>query len=339
MQTMQQEIKRLSQNQADLLHKFRDQQALVSVMESSTPTMQEYLVYAVRKEDIDSSALLPPMVDSPIMTLSEHLLALEDVTRRLQDEEAASRPLMDKIAHLESSVWLHEERINGATGQMDCLEEYTHTRWQETQQELELRQRDLGSIRGDHERLEAEVREAVKRLENKWEATPAALQESLTRSIKQLTGRIETVELSLHDIAKSVTAISELNLRLSARQTSLESLIIQFLGNKERKDTGINTDRSVLPDLAQQAQVSQSPAVILPNPVPTHRNSPNHTQKIQQAQASQSPAAILLAPNPVLPTRGSSPGPYIGGHRKSPRLQKLEAPLETPPAQSKSSTL
>ncbi|EDR00560.1 uncharacterized protein LACBIDRAFT_334082 [Laccaria bicolor S238N-H82] len=325
MQTMQQEIRRLAHGQADLLQKLRDQQAQVSVMESSTPTMREYSAFVVRKQDIDASALLPPAVDSPV-TLSQRLLVLEEITRFIQDQDLASRPLSEKIASLETSVWFQEEKITGATRRMDRIEESAHMRWKETQE-------DLQSIRSDHQRLEAEVREAVKTLENKWETTPAALQESLTRGFEKLASRIETAELMLHDLTKSVTTISELNLWLGARQSSLESLIIQFLGNKEKKHTGINTDRSVSPDRSQksqQVQVSPTPGVVLPNPVSTNHAQVSPTPAVFLPPASESPAVLLLAPNPIPPTWASLPGPYIGGNRKSPQLQKLEPTLQTP---------
>ncbi|EDR07688.1 uncharacterized protein LACBIDRAFT_327604 [Laccaria bicolor S238N-H82] len=195
MQTMQQEIRRLAHGQADLLQKLRDQQAQVSVMESSTPTMREYSAFVVRKQDIDASALLPLAVDSPV-TLSQRLLALEEITQCIQDQDLASRPLSEKIASLETSIWFEEEKITRATRRMDRIEESAYMRWKETQE-------DLQSIRSDHQRLEAEVREAVKTLENKWETTPAALQESLTRGFEKLASRIETAELTLHDLTKS----------------------------------------------------------------------------------------------------------------------------------------
>ena len=49
-------------------------------------------------------------------------------------------------------------------------------------------QRDLVKIQTEQERLEAEVRGAIKKLEQKWEATPSALEEHLTKSIGKLTG-------------------------------------------------------------------------------------------------------------------------------------------------------
>ncbi|EDR09274.1 uncharacterized protein LACBIDRAFT_325946 [Laccaria bicolor S238N-H82] len=298
---------------------------LGSIMESSTPTMRDYSAFVVRKQDIDTSALLPPVVDSPV-TLSQGLLALEEITQFIQDQDLASRPLLEKIASLETSVWFQEEKITGVTHQMDRIEESAHMCWKETQE-------DLQSIRSDHQRLEAKMREAVKTLENKWETMPAALQESLTRGFEKLASCIETAELTLHDLTKSVTTISELNLQLGACQSSLESLIIQFLGNKEKKHTGINTDHSVSPDhgqKSQQAQVSPTPGVVLPNPVSTDHAQVSPTPAVILPPAPESPAVLLLAPNPIPPTWASLPGPYIGGNRKSPRLQKLEATLQTP---------
>ncbi|EDR00394.1 uncharacterized protein LACBIDRAFT_334155 [Laccaria bicolor S238N-H82] len=297
----------------------------VSVMESSTPTMREYSAFVVQKQDIDASALLPPVVDSPV-TLSQRLLVLKEITRFIQDQDLTSRPLSEKIASLETSVWFQKEKITRATRRMDHIEESAHMCWKETQE-------DLQSIRSDHQRLEAEVREAVKTLENKWETTPAALQESLTQGFEKLTSRIKTAKVTLHDLTKSVTTILELNLWLGAHQSSLESLIIQFLGNKEKKHTGINTDHSVLPDRGQktqQAQVSLTPGIVLPNPVPTDHAQVSLTPAVILPPASESPAVLLLAPNPIPPTWASSPGPYIGGNRKSPWLQKLEAILQTP---------
>ena len=68
------------------------------------------------------------------------------------------------------------------------MEEYAHTRWKETQEELQARQQDLVEIQTEQERLEAEVKNAIKMLERKWEATPGALEEHLTESIGKLTG-------------------------------------------------------------------------------------------------------------------------------------------------------
>ena len=95
-------------------------------MESFTPVIQEYLAYAVRKADIDSSTLLPPVVDLST-TLTQRLAALEEITQRLQEDEQANGPVLQQVWQLETVVWLQEERIHGATGQMDHIEEYAHT--------------------------------------------------------------------------------------------------------------------------------------------------------------------------------------------------------------------
>ena len=164
-------------------------------MESFTPVIQEYLAYAlayaVRKADINSSTLLPPVVDSST-TLTQHLAPLKEITQRLQEDKQANSPVLQQIRQLETMVWLQEERIHGATGQMNHIEEYAHTRWKETRDELQAQQRNLVEIRTEQERLEAEVRDAIKKLEQKWEATPGALEEHLTESIGKLKGHLLT---------------------------------------------------------------------------------------------------------------------------------------------------
>ena len=239
MRGMQHELRRLGQEQSVMHDKLRDQQAQVDAVESFTPVIREYSAYAVRKADIDCSALLPPVVDSST-TLSQRLAALEEITQRLQQDEQANGPVLQQVQQLETTVWLQEERINGATGRMDRIEEYAHTRWKETQEELRARQRDLVEIRSEQERLEAEVKDAIKTLERKWEATPGALEERLTESIGKLTGRVETVEQMINALTNSVTVVSEHNLKLSARQSTLEQLIIKYLGKRERLDVQID---------------------------------------------------------------------------------------------------
>ena len=277
MRTIQHELWRLAQDQAVIHDKLQDQQAQVSTVESFTPTIWEYLVYTVRKEDIDSSALLPLVVDSSMM-LTQHFVALKDITQRLQEDEMANSPLLQQVRQLETLVWLQEERINGATGWMDHIEEYTHTQWKETWAKLQAWQRDLGEIQTEQERLEAKVRDAVKKLEHKWETTPSALEEHLTESIGKLTAQVKTVEKMVNALTKSVTVISEHNLKLSAQQSTLEQLIIKHLRKKERSDIqidatagtvhiGTNTEHSGLVSFnpaqtAEYAQVSQSLALV-----------------------------------------------------------------------------
>ena len=320
MRTIQHELRRLTRDQVDIHDKLRDQQAQVSAVESFAPMIREYLAYAVRKDDIDSSTLLSLVVD-PSTTLTLRLAALEDITQRLQEDELAASPLLQQVQQLETTTWLQKERIIGATGRMDRIEEYTHTRWKEMRDELQARQRELSEIQTEQERLEAEVRDAVKKLEQKWEATPGALEERLTKSIGKLTAQVELVEQMVHAITTLVTVVSEHNLKLSAWQSTLEQVIIQFLGKKERLDIqidatagtehiGINTDHS---------GVSLSPALIT-----------------QYPQVSQRLALILMPLTPAVRTQTRSPSPYCGGSRKSPQLMEKEA---VPPTSSKSSAV
>ena len=108
MRGIQHELRRLGQEQSVIHDKLRDQQAQVSVVESFTPIIREYSTYAVQKEDIDSSALLPPVVDSST-TLSQRLAALEEITQRLQQDEQANGPVLQQVRQLETAVWLQEE--------------------------------------------------------------------------------------------------------------------------------------------------------------------------------------------------------------------------------------
>ena len=108
MRGIQHELQRLGQEQSVIHDKLRDQQAQVDTVESFTPVIQEYSAYAVWKADIDSSALLPPVVDSSTM-LSQHLAALEEITQRLQEDEQANGPVLQQVRQLETVVWLQEE--------------------------------------------------------------------------------------------------------------------------------------------------------------------------------------------------------------------------------------
>ena len=83
-------------------------------------------MYAVQKADIDSNALLPPLIDSST-ALSQRLAALKEIAQRLQEDEQANGPVLQQVQQLETTVWLQEEQTHGATGQMDCMEEYAHT--------------------------------------------------------------------------------------------------------------------------------------------------------------------------------------------------------------------
>ena len=73
MQMMHQDLKRLSRGQHEIEDKLRDQQAQVSIA-------MEYT-----SRHVDSSALL---LDDLAMTLTQRLASLEDITRRLQQDDS-----------------------------------------------------------------------------------------------------------------------------------------------------------------------------------------------------------------------------------------------------------
>jgi len=78
-----------------------------------------YAQHSIQRHKVDQSALLN---GSP--TLTKCLAVLEDITRRLEQDELASRPLMEKVANLETSVWFQQGQTNSAITRMDRLEEY-----------------------------------------------------------------------------------------------------------------------------------------------------------------------------------------------------------------------
>ena len=57
-------------------------------------------------------------------TLTERLATLEDITQRLEQDELASWPLMEKVTNLETLVWFQQGQMNSAITRMDRLEEY-----------------------------------------------------------------------------------------------------------------------------------------------------------------------------------------------------------------------
>ena len=147
-------------------------------------------------------------------------------------------------------------------------------------------------------------------------------EERLTESIGKLTGRVETVEQMINALTNSVTVVSEHNLKLSARQSTREQLIIKYRGKKERSDVQIDATPGTV-NFGTNTECS-GPASL------------NPAQTTQYAPVSQSPALILVPLTPALPNRTRSPSPYMGGSRKSLRLIEKEAVLST---LSKSSAL
>ena len=56
--------------------------------------------------NVDSSTLL---LNDSAMTLTQRLASLDDVTRRLQQDETACHPLYAKVKDLETLMWFEEE--------------------------------------------------------------------------------------------------------------------------------------------------------------------------------------------------------------------------------------
>ena len=316
MQMIQKELTRLARVQTGFDEKLREHKAEADAVEELFIHAQ----HSIQRHEVDPSALIDGL---PTLTL--RLAALEDVTQRLQQDDLASRAVLEKVKELETSVWFQQGETNSAHGRMDRLEECNRELWRGQQDRIDVQQRELGSIRIEHQRFEAEMKETVRALEKKSQLTPAALEERLTGSLGKLTTRMEEVEQSLMAMLKSVTTVSEQQLKLTSRQSTLEQVVIQHLGKKVRnaeidatKETGdIGTD-----------MMDRTKSTV---DIGTNTTQPQTTG---QVQGSKSPVPFLLAPNPVVAARARSASPLPIGSRKSPRLLEKDA---VPPASSKSS--
>jgi hypothetical protein len=164
------------------------------------------------------------------------------------------------------------------------------------------------------------MKETVRALENKWEVIPAALEERLTKAIGTLTTWVNDVEKSLMTVISTVTAVSQQHLKLSSQQSTLEQLIIQYLGNKVRKDIEINA--------TETADIMVKASLDIGIKTDSHV-SLDWAQQTGQVQGLKSPAPILLAPNPVLATGSRWTSPYPIGSKKSPRLQEKDLAVPT----------
>jgi len=207
MQTIQKELSRLARDHTEFEEKLQEHKAKADAVDE----LFIYAQHSVQRHKVDQSALLD---GSP--TLTEHLATLEDITRRLEQDELASWPLMEKVTNLETLVWFQQGQMNSAIMQMDQLEEYHSELWRGTQDRLDGHQKELGSIRVEHERFQAEMKETVRVLEKNQELTPAVLEHCLTESIGKLTTRVDNVEKLVMTMLSSVTAVSEQHLKLSS---------------------------------------------------------------------------------------------------------------------------
>ena len=80
--------------------------------------------------------------------------------------------------------------MNAVNLRQDRFEELQKLHWTEARDRLDGYQRDLGSIKDQHETFEAEMRDIVKRLERNSQVMPASLQEQVTISIAKLTVQV-----------------------------------------------------------------------------------------------------------------------------------------------------
>ncbi|KIJ93933.1 hypothetical protein K443DRAFT_111294, partial [Laccaria amethystina LaAM-08-1] len=207
---------------------------------------------------------------------------------------------------------------------MAHLEEFQHVLWKGVKNWLDQHQTELGSIREEHQRFEAEMKETVRVLENKWEVTLAALEEYLTKAIGKLTTWVNDVKKSLMTTVSTVTTVSEQHLKLSSRQSTLKQVIIQYLGKKVRKDIEI--------DVTESGDITAKASLDIGIKTDSHV-SLDWVQQTGQVQGLKSPAPMLLALNPILATGSRWASPYPIGSRKSPWLQEKDLAV---PALSKS---
>ncbi|KIJ90704.1 hypothetical protein K443DRAFT_116233, partial [Laccaria amethystina LaAM-08-1] len=300
MQVIQQELRRLAQDHTEVQEKLREHKAKADAVDE----LFTYAEHSVQKHEVDPSAIFN---DSP--TLSEHLAALEDIAKRLEQDKLTSGPLLQKVSQLETSVFLQDHESTIISSRMALL-------WKGVECRLDQHQTELGSIREEHQRFEAEMKETTRALENKWEVTPGALEERLTKAIGTLTAWVDDVEQSLMTMVLTVTAVSEQHLKLSSRQSTLEQLIIQYLGNKVKKEVEVDAMRDISAKATLDIGINTDSHV-----------SFDRVQNTRQVQGSKSPGLILLAPNPVLATGPRSASPFPIGNRKSPQLREKDLPV------------
>ena len=115
MQTIQKELSRLARDHTEFEEKLQEHKAKADAVDK----LFTYAQHSVQRHEVDQSTLID---GSP--TLTERLAMLKDITWRLEQDELASWPLMEKVTNLETSVWFQQGQTNSAITQMDRLEEY-----------------------------------------------------------------------------------------------------------------------------------------------------------------------------------------------------------------------
>jgi len=115
MQTIQKELSRLAQDHTEFEEKLQEHKVKADAVEE----LFTYAQHSVQRHEVDQSTLI-----NGSSTLTKRLATLEDITQRLEQDELASQPLMEKVTNLETSVWFQQGQTNSAMTQMDWLEEY-----------------------------------------------------------------------------------------------------------------------------------------------------------------------------------------------------------------------
>ena len=193
----------------------------------------------------------------------------------------------------------------------------------------------MGSIKDQHETFKAEVREIVKQLERNSQVTLASLQENITASIAELTDRVQSAEKAATSLSSTFTTLTEGQIRLSNRQTTLEQIILRHFGHKETADVQIDATEGTAEvghkEMADvQIDAMEGTAVSIKGTVDIGTNTEGPISLNAEVKASI-PALTYLAPNPAVANqaRSRSPTTYTVGSRKSPQL--IQPPLGKSP--------
>ena len=150
------------------------------------------------------------LLNDSVMTLTQCLASLENITRKLQKDETACHPLYEKVKHLKTLTWFEEEqRTNTINLWQDQFEELQQLHWMEARDQLDGHQRDLSSIKDQHQTFEAKVRDIMKQLERNLQVMPASLQEQVIISIAELTDWVQAAEKAAMSLSSTLTTLTE----------------------------------------------------------------------------------------------------------------------------------
>ena len=104
--------------------------------------------------------------------------------------------------------------MNAVNLRQDWFKELQKLHWTEARDRLDGYQRDLGSIKDQHETFEAEMRDIVKWLERNSQVMPASLQKNITASIAELTDCIQSAKKAAMSLSSTFTTLTKGQIRL-----------------------------------------------------------------------------------------------------------------------------